>query len=191
MQRASAGARHLVWLVTLAALLLVPGLTAWAPIPSQVLPPAPKAVANTNAPANAATAPPVANTAGATDKSEKLSLSAPNGSTIEASPAGVIGGKIADSPGLSTLSIIFLVWAAVLLAIAASLGYATLMVHRIVNRARPLDSADWLSPLFEVSDRLALEEPPRLLRSEDAKMPFAAACSARRSFFRRNAIRGH
>ncbi|MGZ3333261.1 MAG: hypothetical protein ACXWMM_14495, partial [Gemmatimonadaceae bacterium] len=27
MQRASAGARHLVWLVTLAALLLVPGLT--------------------------------------------------------------------------------------------------------------------------------------------------------------------
>jgi HEAT repeat protein/beta-lactamase regulating signal transducer with metallopeptidase domain len=74
---------------------------------------------------------------------------------------------------LSILSIIFMVWAAVLLVIAASLGYATLMVHRIVNRARPLDSADWLSPLFEVSDRLALEEPPRLLRSEDAKMPFA------------------
>jgi beta-lactamase regulating signal transducer with metallopeptidase domain/HEAT repeat protein len=74
---------------------------------------------------------------------------------------------------LSVISIIFMVWAAVLLVIAASLGYATLMVHRIVNRARPLDSADWLSPLFEVSDRLALEEPPRLLRSEDAKMPFA------------------
>src|SRR5512132_2137058 len=38
MQRASAGARHLVWLVTLAALLLVPALTAWAPIPIRVLP---------------------------------------------------------------------------------------------------------------------------------------------------------
>jgi beta-lactamase regulating signal transducer with metallopeptidase domain/HEAT repeat protein len=85
----------------------------------------------------------------------------------------VNGGKIAASPVLSVLSIIFLVWAAVLLVIAASLGYATLMVHRIVNRARPLDSADWLSPLFEVSDRLALDEPPQLLRSEDAKMPFA------------------
>jgi len=172
MQRASAGARHLVWLVTLAALLLVPGLTAWAPIPIRVLPPAPKAVSNGKSP-NAASALPAANTVDLVNKNEKLSINAPIASTIDASPAAVIGGNIAASPVLSVLSIIFLVWAAVLLVIAASLGYATLMVHRIVNRARPLDSADWLSPLFEVSDRLALEEPPRLLRSEDAKMPFA------------------
>ena len=33
MHRASAGARHLVWLVSLSSLLLVPGLTAWAPRP--------------------------------------------------------------------------------------------------------------------------------------------------------------
>ena len=38
MQRASAGARHLVWLVTVAALLLVPALVAWAPIPVRMLP---------------------------------------------------------------------------------------------------------------------------------------------------------
>src|SRR2546423_10606123 len=38
MQRASAGARHLVWLVTLATLLLVPALTAWAPLPLRILP---------------------------------------------------------------------------------------------------------------------------------------------------------
>src|ERR1700682_4525832 len=38
MQRASAGARHLVWLVTVAALLLVPALTAWAPLPVRMLP---------------------------------------------------------------------------------------------------------------------------------------------------------
>src|SRR5947209_9179614 len=42
MQRASAGARHLVWLVTLAALLLVPALTAWSPIPLRILPPTAK-----------------------------------------------------------------------------------------------------------------------------------------------------
>ncbi len=173
MQRASAGARHLVWLVTLAALLLVPGLTAWAPIPIRVLPPAAKSVSNAKSPSNAALPLAAANTAGAAEKNEKLGVSAPIGSTIDAPSAGAIGGKIAASSVLSVLSIIFLVWAVVLLVIAASLGYATLMVHRIVNRARPLDSADWLSPLFEVSDRLALEEPPRLLRSEDAKMPFA------------------
>src|SRR4051812_40504550 len=38
MQRASAGARHLVWLVTLATLLLVPALTAWGPVRLRVLP---------------------------------------------------------------------------------------------------------------------------------------------------------
>ena len=32
MQRASATARHLVWLVSLGALLLVPALTAWSPL---------------------------------------------------------------------------------------------------------------------------------------------------------------
>src|SRR5882757_4747014 len=38
MQRASAGARHLVWLVSVAALLFVPALTAWGPLPFKVLP---------------------------------------------------------------------------------------------------------------------------------------------------------
>ena len=68
---------------------------------------------------------------------------------------------------------VLLLWAVVVFAIAISLGYASMMVKRIVNRARPLDSEDWLTPLWEVSDRLSLDEPPRLLRSEDAKMPFA------------------
>jgi beta-lactamase regulating signal transducer with metallopeptidase domain/HEAT repeat protein len=165
MQRASAGARHLVWLVTLAALLLVPGLTAWGPIPLRVLPPKAKSVSTVKSPAAVPT--------GVVEKIGKSGVTGPSASPANASPAGTIGGGIAASPVLSVLSILLLVWAAVLLVIAASLGYATLMVHRIVNRARPLDSADWLSPLFEVSDRLALEEPPRLLRSEDAKMPFA------------------
>src|SRR3954463_5321182 len=38
MRRASATARHLVWLVTLGTLLLVPMLTAWAPLRVAVLP---------------------------------------------------------------------------------------------------------------------------------------------------------
>src|SRR5882757_8036047 len=38
MQRASAGARHLVWLATLGTLLLVPALTAWAPLRLAILP---------------------------------------------------------------------------------------------------------------------------------------------------------
>src|SRR6476619_6023618 len=40
MQRGSAGARHLVWLSTLAIVLLVPAVTAWVPqLPLRILPP--------------------------------------------------------------------------------------------------------------------------------------------------------
>ena len=168
MQRASAGSRHLVWLVTLAALLLVPALTAWAPIPIRVLPAKVK---------SEPTAAPSVRTLVSTNSAGKIDktgvLTAPVVTGYEAAPSSSLGDKIASSPLLSGLSIVFLVWAAVLLVIAASLGFATLAVRRIVNRARPLDSQDWLTPLWEVSDRLALDEPPRLLRSEDAKMPFA------------------
>ena len=67
--RASAGARHLVWLVTLAALLLVPALTAWAPIPIRVLPAKVKSEP-TAAPIGGASVP--TNRAGKIDKAEVL-----------------------------------------------------------------------------------------------------------------------
>src|SRR6476469_2156910 len=38
MQRASAGARHLVWLITLGALLLVPALATFTPLRLEILP---------------------------------------------------------------------------------------------------------------------------------------------------------
>ena len=165
MQRASAGARHLVWLVTLATLLLVPALTAWAPIPLRILPVEKKV---------AATARSLNDAAPATSRIDTYVPvnDAPSTITAPSSPASLTT-EIASSRLLSGLSLVVILWAAVVLAIAASLGYAAMLVKRIVNRARPLNSEDWLNPLYEVSDRLSLEEPPRLLRSEDAKMPFA------------------
>ena len=168
MQRASAGARHLVWLVTLAALLLVPALTAWAPIPIRVLP---AKVKSESAVAPSPSPLILTNRAGKIDKVGVLTAPVTTGN--ETVPSSSFGNALARSAVLSGLSIVFLIWAAVLVMIAVSLGFATLAVRRIVNRAQPLDSQDWLAPLWEVSDRLALDEPPRLLRSGDAKMPFA------------------
>ncbi|HJP86602.1 MAG TPA: M56 family metallopeptidase [Gemmatimonadaceae bacterium] len=165
MQRASAGARHLVWLVTLATLLLVPALTAWAPIPLRILPAERKVVVSENAFDAAPTATPKV------DKQTR-GIEAPAAAAAPSTTASV-ESEIASSPILSGLSLIVFIWAIVVIAIAASLGYAAMLVKRIVNRARPLTSEDWLNPLYEVSDRLSLEEPPRLLRSDDAKMPFA------------------
>ncbi|MDP9201940.1 MAG: M56 family metallopeptidase, partial [Gemmatimonadota bacterium] len=167
MQRASAGARYLVWFVTVAALLLVPALTAWAPIPVRMLP-AELSPAQSAAPS-------------ASPNSSLLFGDATVKGTGASEPsivsgAGTLSGSFGESPAFTVMggiSVLFLIWAAVLIVIAGSLAYAALVVRRIVKRARPLDTEDWLTPLWEVSDRLALDEPPRLLRSEDTKMPFA------------------
>ncbi len=45
MQRASAGSRHLIWLLSLGALLILPPLALWAPLELPVLPEAPVASA--------------------------------------------------------------------------------------------------------------------------------------------------
>jgi beta-lactamase regulating signal transducer with metallopeptidase domain len=171
MQRASAGARHLVWLVTVAALLFVPALTAWAPLPVRVLP-AVKSIADEYSPLSTAKRD---KTVGIKPEKgdEDVGVTAPNSPTDAAASLTAQTPAISSSTLMSGVSLLFLIWAAVVLVITASLGFAALAVRRIVKRARPLDTEDWLTPLWEVSDRLALDEPPRLLRSEDAKMPFA------------------
>ena len=167
MKRASAGARHLVWLVTLGTLLLVPALTAWGPLRLAILPPA-----------HAAASPVISHVG-------TLSLSTPVTSSAElnATPKTVASNQIpavgngttilSRIESLSGFSAMLTIWAAVLIVIAGWLAYGALAVRGIVRRARPLDTQDWLVPLYEVSDRLELEEAPRLLRSEDTKMPFA------------------
>jgi beta-lactamase regulating signal transducer with metallopeptidase domain len=167
MQRASAGARHLVWLVALGALLLVPALTAWAPLPLRILPaaqPTTWTVVETPKPhADPAMTDAVPATRDAIPSNPATTAAAPAAperawTTVES---------------MTGLQLILAVWSVVALAIVASLCWAGLAVRRIVKAASPLDSHAWLTPLWEVSDRLGLEEAPRLLRSEEAKMPFA------------------
>jgi beta-lactamase regulating signal transducer with metallopeptidase domain len=171
-QRFSAGARHVVWLVSVTALLLVPALTVWAPIPVRILP----AVSDleTVTPAASGFAPAIVEADQvATDNSS--AIAADEWAQPATEPASSVNTVSAGSlfAGMSPVTLLLVIWGAVVLAIASSLGFAALSVRRIVNRSEPLDSRDWLDPLFEVADRLGLEEPPRILRSEDAKMPFA------------------
>jgi beta-lactamase regulating signal transducer with metallopeptidase domain/HEAT repeat protein len=75
--------------------------------------------------------------------------------------------------GMSALSVAIAIWALVVVVIGCSLMWSALVVRRIVRGAHPLTAPDWVGPLWEVADRFGLEEAPRLLRSDDAKMPFA------------------
>src|SRR5688500_7086498 len=166
-QRFSAGARHVVWLVTVAALLLVPVLTVWAPIPVRILP----AVSALDGPTAATSdaAPATVATYNAADHSSAVGSDQGASQPVSISARSEAGTFMNISP----VTPLLVTSGAVGRASASSLGFAALTVRRIVHRAEPPDSRDWLAPLFEVSDRLGLEEPPRVLRSEDAKMPFA------------------
>jgi len=170
MQRASAGARHLVWLVTVGALLLVPALSAWAPLRLRVLPVAGASAITMSDKVSAAPKSGSENRIGGVD-GPVTGMTAGSELTPAETP---IGSSFVDRvSALSGVSILLAIWGTVVLLIAASLAYGTLVVRRIVRGSLPLDTQDWLTPLWEVSDRLELEEPPRLLRSDDAKMPFA------------------
>jgi beta-lactamase regulating signal transducer with metallopeptidase domain/HEAT repeat protein len=164
MGRASAGARHLVWLVTLGMLLLVPALSTWAPLPLRILPAA-NATPDFGAAPSSLGAPTAAPTPSA--------LATEPSATESAGPSLRSGRQFSWLRDMSTVSLLLTIWAVVVAGIAVMLAWAGLTVQRIVRRARPLESPDWLTPLFEIADRLGLEESPRLLQSADAKMPFA------------------
>ena len=165
MQRTSATARHLVWLVSLGTLLLVPALTAWAPLRLAILP-APRAPATSDV-THSAPGSPVR-----VEQSAPLANDAPNASRTAPS-SSAMDRLLVPVSTLSGLSLLLVAWGAVVVAILVVLAWAGLSVRRIVRNARPLDSNDWKTPLFEIADRIGLDEAPRLLQSSDAKMPFA------------------
>jgi len=175
MQRASAGARHLVWLVTLSMLLLVPALSAWGPLQLAILPASPiassEATGSIATPSSSATP---SSTVLPAPGAEELRALAPTQAAANVSASeNASAGFFARVGAMSAFSVLLSIWAIVVVALAGWLAYGALVVHGMVRRARPLDTQEWLTPLWEVSDRLGLDEPPRLLRSDDARMPFA------------------
>ena len=169
LQRASAGVRHLVWLTGLAGVLVLPAMAAWGPVRVGVLP-AGKAAANAAAsesrPLRFPEGDSRARSFGASPAPAGARAAAP--AVVEHSPAAGTGSPI----GLGTT--LAGVWAVVAFALLLRLGWGAWSVRRIVARARPLLDPDWETPLYEIADRLELDAAPRLLRSDDVKMPFAA-----------------
>ena len=164
MQRGSAGARHLVWLATLAIVLLVPAVTAWVPqLPLRILPPVtqPSAIETAVLPAS----PELPSDA----QIESSSQPTP----VVTAPASIVTEETGFLARLNGVSLALILWAGIALALTGWLAYGAFAVRRIVRNGHPLDTSDWRTPLYEVADRLELEEPPRLLGSNEAKMPFA------------------
>jgi beta-lactamase regulating signal transducer with metallopeptidase domain/HEAT repeat protein len=160
LRRASAGARHLVWLSTLASVLALPALLHVAPLRLEVLPRLPSAA--TEAPA-AVRRPAVAEA----DAVAVRPFPAAPATPVAATPVPAAWPR--PTPGQALL----LLWASVAVVLLARLLAGVRAVRRIVRGARPLDDPTWQAVLYETADRLGLSQPPRLVCSDGVEMPFA------------------
>jgi beta-lactamase regulating signal transducer with metallopeptidase domain/HEAT repeat protein len=164
LSRASAGSRHLVWLLALLGLLLLPALAFWGPIPVRVLP-------SRSLPASVSPEPAVIHP---TDRPVVTGSPAEESSAVtEAAPAEPTRGIWAAAADHES-TVILLVWALGALVLGLRLAWGVHAVRGIVRRGRDLDHPDWQTPLYEIADRLNLEVVPRLLWSDEVHMPFAA-----------------
>lgn len=185
MRRATAGVRHLVWFATLAALLVVPAVAAWAPLRVAVLPAAvaslagalPASAADEALPATptllleeetSAAAAPAASGPAANAPASRPAPTEPTAG--ELAPAAV---RIAGRSLLEAIPTLVAIWAVVSLAIVLALVGAWRTARGIVRRGETLDAPDWMEPLWESADRLGLADAPRVVRSAEVKMPFA------------------
>jgi beta-lactamase regulating signal transducer with metallopeptidase domain/HEAT repeat protein len=180
LRRASAGARHLVWLATLGGLVMLPAALQWRPIRVPVLPPS----ANYTAPSateHAAARSPIAVEKTAAPSATASPAASVSPSTLEESPIPTVQAMTAGSAFASaTRYSVWLVglWALGVLALVARLVHGLLTVRRISHTAPEVDGAAWRAALHEVADRLDMEELPRLVVSNAVRVPFA--CGFRR-----------
>ena len=172
LRRASAGARHLVWLATLIGLLLLPFALQWRAIRLPVLPPpagqhytAPSAtVSSAEAPTPAPVQPALAEPA------------AIGQTTIGQTTVGqtTLGHAMQAFASATRYSVVLgALWALGVLALIARLVHGLLAVRHIARTAIEIDGGAWRSALHEVADRLDMEEPPRLVVSNAVRVPFA------------------
>jgi|CXWL01.1.fsa_nt_gi beta-lactamase regulating signal transducer with metallopeptidase domain len=154
LHKAAAGVRHLVWLVAIAAVLLLPALSRWLPLDLPVLP---------AAAAIATVTPPAPSDAIVNTNTAALQQSTPN-----VTPTATTSRAL---PSLATMLIGL--WAAVALLLVARLIHGTLAVRRIVRGAAPLADDDWNDRLYDVADRLGITRAPRVVKSDAIHVPFA------------------
>jgi beta-lactamase regulating signal transducer with metallopeptidase domain/HEAT repeat protein len=171
LRRAAAGTRHLVWLGTLAGILLLPAVSAWAPlriaiVPAELMPSFAQPVMEQNV---SRTIQEGARTPGAVPTT--VLTSAPTKSS-----APTAANHFAVTPNERTFAFwptMLTVYGAIALGLLGWLGFGALSVRRIVKSGRELDERAWTGPLCEIADRLDLDAVPRLLSSPLIEMPFA------------------
>lgn len=166
LRRSSAGLRHLVWMVTLASLILLPSLITRLPLRLAVLPASFAASVARPAVASEQAADPV-------EPPPSASMTGPSVASAEQTanvPAETDGSR---TTSISPVTVVLWLWLAGVVACLLWLLHGAWSVSRIVRRADVMTAPEWQDSLYEVADRIGLEHAPRLVASRDISMPFA------------------
>lgn len=165
LRRANAGARHLVWLATLAGLLVLPAVPRFAPFRLEVVP------HSLVAGEEAKVVPPatgVAPVEAPTPLRKPVAEAAPRNVAVAGPDAGPSGSFL-----VTLRQGLLVVWGAGALTLLGVFAAGALTVRRIIRTAEPLDDAGWSVLLAEAADRLGLAQLPKLVSSERVEVPFA------------------
>lgn len=184
LQKRSAGLRHVVWLSGLASVLVLPLLMLWAPLRLPLAPgvwPAQLAVTPVSSPPR-----PV----GVSHSPNRAEDNPAPGADMGTAPPISLGptpdrvvNSAAEGPGVGLLPVdllpgLILLWVLVAVVLLIRLIVGMIVVRRIVRRADSSTSPELQAALYEIADRLGLEHTPRLLISDEIRMPFASGILA-------------
>lgn len=149
LRGAAPAARHLVWTVAIATLLVLP-VAAWT-VPAWRVP---VVVQRATSPAEAATS------------------AAPASSDVQTSPLQTSERVAAPAAArMSGARMLLLVWLAGACAVVGWMLIGRVMLHMILRRSQPVTDADWSESLRDAMWLLEVERPVRLYRSSGARMP--------------------
>jgi beta-lactamase regulating signal transducer with metallopeptidase domain/HEAT repeat protein len=158
LRRASAGARHLVWLATLVGLVLLPIVARSRVLRVPVLP------------ASITVAPSAPTAAPAT---ERVETTPPAATAPASAPVATAAAPAATRVTVSTIQLIAALWALGVVVLLVRLAHGLITVRRIARTGDEITSGAWMVALHEVADRMDIEEPARLVMSSAVRVPFA------------------
>jgi len=170
LRKSSAGMRHLVWVVTLASLVVLPAVASRLPLRLAVLPSSfGEGVRGTDRVADAPVNPVLTEGTGASER-----LTVPSQPADRAASPRQVPVDSSFAFRVTPLAAVAALWALGAALCLFWLAHGTWSVARIVGRATPMNVGVWEHTLWEVADRIGLDSVPRLVASRDVSMPFAS-----------------
>jgi len=181
LTRAPAAARHLVWSLSVAGLLLLPA-TSWFPWQLELGFLASARDALTTTPVRDAATPAAEQRSARNELTEgtRSTPNAPSRDVLDAPPPAAtapVASDLAATPAMTgrfidPATVLLLVWLAGVVWMAGRLSIGVATVRRMVRDSVPADDSDWLDTIDDARESLGVRPEVSVVISSSAAMPF-------------------